>query len=132
MQDAFDKYLIDAFNKTRAYRTGMQYPECLDLITKSNGIPVLAHPKSLALSEDELLLLINDMIACGLQGIEVYHYTHSSEDVEYFLKIANRFGLLVSGGSDYHGKVVKPDVNIGTGKDNNLNITDLSVLRKLH
>ncbi len=57
IQDAFDKYLVEAFNKTRQDRKGLQYPECLKLIKDSGGIPVLAHPKSLELTELEFLKL---------------------------------------------------------------------------
>lgn len=132
VQEAFDKYLIDAFNKTRGSRKGLQYQECLELISNSNGIPVLAHPKSLELDEETFLALLEDMIQCGLQGIEVYHSSHSKDEMEYYLNIANRFGLLVSGGSDYHGKTVKPDIELGTGKEDNLKIRELSLLKKLH
>ncbi len=79
-QDAFDKYLIDAHNKTRQTSKGLQYQECLELITNSGGIPVLAHPKSLELSEKEFLILLNEMISHGLQGIEVYHSSHTKEE----------------------------------------------------
>ena len=46
--------------------------------------------------------------------------------------MANDLGLLISGGSDYHGKNVKPDVELGTGKNNNLKIKNLSLLKNLH
>lgn len=131
-QDAFDKYLIDAHNKTRQTSKGLQYQECLELIKNSGGIPVLAHPKSLELSEKEFLILLKEMINCGLKGIEVYHSSHSKEEMNYYLEIANRYGLLISGGSDFHGKTVKPDIELGTGKDNNIKIKKLSLLDKLH
>ncbi|MBR3897884.1 MAG: PHP domain-containing protein [Bacilli bacterium] len=131
-QDAFDKYLIDAHNKTRQTSKGLQYQECLELITNSGGIPVLAHPKSLELSEKEFLILLKEMISCGLKGIEVYHSSHSKEEMDYYLEIANQYGLLISGGSDFHGKSVKPDIELGTGKDNNIKIKKLSLLDKLH
>ena len=131
-QDAFDKYLIDAHNKTRQASKGLQYQECLELIKNSGGIPVLAHPKSLELSEKEFLILLKEMISCGLKGIEVYHSSHSKEEMNYYLKIANQYGLLISGGSDFHGKTVKPDIELGTGKDNNIKIKKLSLLDKLH
>lgn len=131
-QDAFDKYLIDAHNKTRQTSKGLQYQECLELIKNSGGIPVLAHPKSLELSEKEFLILLKEMISCGLKGIEVYHSSHSKEEMNYYLKIANKYGLLISGGSDFHGKTVKPDIELGTGKDNNIKIKKLSLLDKLH
>ena len=131
-QDAFDKYLIDAYNKTRQTSKGLQYQECLELITNSGGIPVLAHPKSLELSEKEFLILLKEMISCGLKGIEVYHSSHSKEEMDYYLEIANQYGLLISGGSDFHGKTIKPDIELGTGKDNNIRIKKLSLLDKLH
>ena len=55
VQEAFDKYLIDAYNKIKGQKKGIHYRECIDLILKSNGIPVLAHPKTLKLNDKELL-----------------------------------------------------------------------------
>lgn len=128
VQDAFDKYLIDAYNKTRKISKRLSYEECLQLILNSGGVPVLAHPKSLGLNDKEFLILIKDMINCGLKGIEVYHSTHSEGETDYYLSIAQKYGLLTSGGSDYHGYSVKPDIKIGTGKNGNVKIKKLSLL----
>lgn len=127
VQEAFDKYLIDAHKKIQNRSKGLPYEECISLIKESNGIPVLAHPKTLELSDKEFLTLIKDMIFHGLKGIEVFHSTHTKEEMEYYLEIANRFNLLISGGSDYHGPVVKPDIKLGTGKDN-IKIKSLSLI----
>jgi hypothetical protein len=132
VSDAFNKYLIEAHNKVRNYSKGINYEECLDLITKSEGIPVLAHPKSLELSEKDFLILLKDMIKCGLRGIEVYHSSHTKEEMNFYLEIANKYNLLTSGGSDFHGKNTKPDIELGTGKNNNLKIKHLSLLDELH
>lgn len=132
VQDAFDKYLIAARDKIRQTITGLQYQDCIELILNSGGIPVLAHPKSLELSKKELLILLKDMVNCGLKGIEVYHSSHSKEEMNLYLEIAKEYNLLISGGSDYHGKTAKPDIEIGTGKNNNLKIKKLSLLDKLH
>ena len=132
LSDAFDKYLIDAHNKTRQSNKGLQYQECLELIANSGGIPVLAHPKSLELSEKEFLILLKEMVSYGLKGIEVYHSSHSKEEKNYYLEIANKYDLLISGGSDFHGKTVKPDIELGTGKNNNIRIKKLSLLDRLH
>ena len=131
VKDAFDKYLIDAFNKTRHSSKGLPYQECIELILNSGGIPVLAHPKSLELSEKEFLILLKNMIKEGLQGIEVYHSSHSKSEMDYYLEIANKYNLLISGGTDYHGESVKPDVELGTGINNNILIKKLSILDKL-
>ena len=130
VQDAFDKYLIAAYEKTRQTSKGLPYPECLELITKSGGIPVLAHPKTLELEEKEFLVLLRNMIDLGLKGIEVYHSSHTKDEMSYYLDIANRYNLLISGGSDFHGETVKPDIEIGVGR-NNLKIKELSLLNYL-
>jgi hypothetical protein len=57
----------------------------------------------------------------GLKGIEVYYSEHTPEDRALYLKMAERFGLIATGGSDYHG-VNKPGILLGTGRDNNLNV----------
>lgn len=132
MQEAFDKYLIDAYNKIGNRKKGIQFGECINLIIESNGIPVLAHPKTLNLSDKELLYLLKDMINVGLKGIEVYHSSHTEEETKKYLDIANELGLLISGGSDYHGINTKPDIEIGTGKNNNLKIKHLSILDKIN
>jgi 3',5'-nucleoside bisphosphate phosphatase len=131
VQDAFDKYLIEAYKKTRGHNKGLTYYECIDLILISGGIPVLAHPNTLHLSDEELRLLIKDMINNGLKGIEVYHSNHSLNEVNKYLEIANEFGLLISGGSDYHGINVKPDIEMGTGIKNNLKIKQLTLLNNI-
>lgn len=131
IKDAFNKYLISAYNKTKDMNKKMNYQECLELIRNSGGITVLAHPKSLNLSEKEFLILLKDMIKCGLEGIEVYHSTHTQEEIAGYQQMANQYNLLISGGSDYHGKGIKPDIELGTGKNNNLKIKKLSLLDKL-
>lgn len=132
IQDAFNKYLIEAYNKTRSTSKGLSYQECIELILQSKGIPILAHPKSLELPEKEFLILLKEMINSGLKGIEVYHSSHTEEEIKYYLEIANKYDLLISGGSDYHGKTIKPDIELGTGKNNGIRIKKLSLLDKLN
>jgi len=131
VSDAFNRYLIQAYDKTREFRKLLSYKECILIIKESGGIPVLAHPKSLKLSEKELLVLLKDMISVGLMGIEVYHSSHEKCDMDLYNSMAKELGLLVSGGSDYHGPLVKPDILLGSGRDNNLNIKKLSIMNCL-
>ena len=126
VKEAFDKYLIEAHNKAKSTKKGITYQECIELILKSNGIPVLAHPKTLKLNDKELLYLLKDMINSGLMGIEVYHSSHDREEINKYLKLANELNLLISGGSDYHGINTKPDIKLGCGK-----IKELSILNKI-
>lgn len=76
--------------------------EIIEVILKAKGIPVLAHPW-LSRRDD----LIPEFVKRGLMGIEVYHPAHSLEVEEHYLKIANRYNLLVTGGSDCHGEAKK-------------------------
>ncbi len=127
-QNAFDRYLIEAHEKTRASSKGLPYEECIELILNAGGVPVLAHPNTLELNPKELLILIKKMITVGLKGIEAYHSSHTLTDTENYLKIAGDLNLVYSGGSDFHGSFVKPDVELGTGRSNNLNIRKLTLL----
>ena len=130
VQEAFDKYLIAAYDKTRKVNKNLKPEECIKLILNSGGIPVLAHPHSLELDNKKLEILLRKMIKQGLKGIEVYHSDHTKEKEEFYLYLANKYKLLISGGSDYHGPITKPDIFLGLGK-NNIMIDDLSILNKI-
>lgn len=129
--EAFDKYLVDAYNKTREYRKLLTYKRCIEVINESNGIPVLAHPKSLKLNNKELYVLLKEMINVGLKGIEAYHSSHEKVEMEIYNEMAKDLNLLVSGGSDYHGPIVKPDIELGSGRKDNLNIKRLTIMNYL-
>lgn len=131
VQEAFDKYLNDAYDKIRGTNKWLTYKEAIELILNSGGIPVLAHPKSLGLSGKELLILIKDMIECGLKGIEVYHSSHNRVDIDFYNSIAKNLNLLKSGGSDYHGIVTKPDIEIGKINGEDILYKKLTLLNNL-
>lgn len=82
-------------------------PEAIQLVRLLEGIPVLAHPAEV---KDERLF---ELIEAGLEGIEVYSSHHRTEDEEYFKGVCDRFNLLVTAGSDFHGKEIKPNVSLG-------------------
>lgn len=89
-----------------------------DLIHRGGGIAFLAHPCQYAF--DDKLKMIDDIRkVCDLDGIECYHSTFSKDEMDMLVKYANDNNLLISGGSDYHGRV-KPDIFLGTGTNNNL------------
>lgn len=104
--EAFQKYIGD---KSPAYVLGFKFSpkKAIELIKSSAGIPVLAHPYSL--NNDEL---IYEFIKDGLMGLEVYYPEHSQSMVNFYLELAKKHNLLVTGGSDCHGSL-KPDVRIG-------------------
>lgn len=124
VQDAFDKYLIEVYQKTRVTNKGIPYEECIKLIKNAGGISVLAHPNQLLVDDEELEEILQKLIACGLDGIEVYHSSHSKEEIEKYLALAKKYNLLISSGSDYHGKSVKPEIELGACKVKKLSILD--------
>lgn len=86
--------------------------EKIDIIKKSNGKAILAHPYQLGLDKIQLEKKIVELVNSGLDGLEIYHSGQETELEEFLLKIANKYHLLVTGGSDFHG-LAKPSVKIG-------------------
>lgn len=130
VKEAFDKYLVEIYSRVRKLNKGINYKEAINLIKSAGGYAILAHPHSLELNKEELLEMIKELMNYGLDGIEVYHSNHSEEQMLEYKAIADELGLLYSGGSDYHGINVKPDISLGRGK-NNLDIKELRLVRKI-
>lgn len=112
--EAFEKYLeIDCpYYVPRKYITP---EEGIELILESGGVPILAHPLHYKLEEKELEQLIVRLKNAGLKGMEVKYSNHTAQDETYVRKLCNKYDLLPSGGSDFHGSN-KPDIDIGTGR----------------
>ena len=91
----------------------------------SGGLACLAHPFRLSMGRDETALreLLRDLVREGLSAVEAYHSEHTPADVELYLKLAEEFDLIVTGGSDFHGDN-KPGIELGTGKNGNLALPD--------
>jgi predicted metal-dependent phosphoesterase TrpH len=117
IREAFDDYL-DESAKGYVYRREPQFAEGVERIRNAGGIASLAHPVRVRGNVPELL---PELCESGLNAIEAYHSDHEPSDTELYLELAKRYGLLVTGGSDYHG-TVKPGVYLGTGHSNNLQI----------
>jgi len=88
--------------------------ECIELIRRAGGVSVLAHPATIYLPDDELRELVKGMKEQGLGGIEVYYAEHKPENISKFRGWAEEFGLICTGGTDYHGDN-SPDLKLGTG-----------------
>lgn len=76
--------------------------DAIDAIIKDNGIPVVAHPGQMNSYE-----LIEELVEKGLMGIEKYHISHSKEDYDKVEKLAKKYNLIITGGSDFHGSYSK-------------------------
>lgn len=119
MQEAFDKYLDEA---APGYVQRKEVPvnEAIARVKAAGGITSLAHPIRVAKNDwDTLAEWTEKMASAGMGAIEVFHSDHTIENVGFYGRLAERFGLLVTGGSDFHG-ANKPNISLGTGHRGNL------------
>lgn len=86
--------------------------EKINIIKKSNGKAILAHPYQLGLDKEKMEKKIVELINAGLDGLEIYHSGQETELEEFLLEMADKYHLLITGGSDFHG-IAKPSVKIG-------------------
>jgi 3',5'-nucleoside bisphosphate phosphatase len=112
IKQAFDEYLGQGgkafFDKER-----LSPREAIARIRQAGGLPVVAHPVQLRTSNDaQLERVIKDLVDLGLAGIEVIHSDHGLAEVERYAGLAERYRLLKTGGSDFHG-TNKKDINLG-------------------
>lgn len=115
IKQAFDKYLAQGapayFDKER-----LTPRQAIERIEESGGIAVLAHPIQLRLENDaQLERVVKDLVDLGLAGLEVIHSDHDDKLVEKYSALADRFGLVKTGGSDFHGSN-KKDIDLGRAR----------------
>ncbi len=120
-EEAFRKYL-DEDAPCYVERDAPAVSVGIEKVLSAGGLPVLAHPVRLGIRDPiREEMLIGEMQQVGLRGIEVLHSDHKPPDVERYLKIAEKFGLAMTGGSDFHGEA-KPQIALGTGINKNLKV----------
>jgi predicted metal-dependent phosphoesterase TrpH len=115
IKEAFDKYIGQGapayFDKER-----LSPKRAFAMIRESGGLPVLAHPIQLRTTNDaELDRIVKDLLDLGLVGIEVIHSDHDDAWVEKYMALARKYGLLQTGGSDFHG-ANKKDIDLGMAR----------------
>ncbi|MFP3938536.1 MAG: PHP domain-containing protein [Phycisphaerae bacterium] len=110
-REAFDRYVG---REAPAYvdKEKMDPAETIGAIRDADGAAVLAHPVQLGVADDELEVIVRRFMDAGLNGIEAYHSDHSPRRTRLYMRLAERLGLFVSGGSDFHGSA-KPDASLG-------------------
>jgi predicted metal-dependent phosphoesterase TrpH len=128
VQQAFTDYLGED-GKAYVSRDEPQFAEAVGKIRSAGGIASLAHPVRLREDVAALLPALRD---AGLNAIEAYHSDHSPEQTELYLSLAHRYDLMVTGGSDFHGPVVKPGIELGTGRNGNLRVPENVVSKYLN
>ncbi len=113
-KEAFDRYLAEG----RAAYVARELPtpaEAIAWIREAKGVAVLAHPTWIKESGEGLRTCVTGLKDAGLGGVEVHYSTHSKSQTSSYLDMAQRLGLLVTGGSDFHG-LTKPDIEVGSGR----------------
>ncbi len=73
--------------------------EAVELLLRTNGLPVLAHP----LTINDLETMVIKLKAAGLVGVEAYYNDYTADEISKLVSLADRHGLITTGGSDYHG-----------------------------
>lgn len=114
----------EAFAKVLGEECGLYIPpkriDALDLIPqiiKWNAIPVWAHPYLTLKKDEDVRDFLEKAVPSGLMALEAYYSKYSEDETKMALRAADDFGILVSGGSDYHGEA-KKDIQVGVGKGN--------------
>ncbi|MGC8659436.1 MAG: PHP domain-containing protein [Desulfomonilaceae bacterium] len=116
IQEAFERYLKKG---ACAYVPKVKLPahKAIQLILGAGGIPVMAHPYSLNQDDpDRFEEILLSLIGVGLRGIEAYYPKHTREQTRMYVRLAAKFGLVISGGTDFHGSN-KPGTELGLFPD---------------
>lgn len=121
IKKGYIKTVKEGFDTVLSENAGFYLPpkrltvfEVIDFIKTINAISVLAHPL-LNLTKEELIEFLPEAKQMGLKAIETRYSKYSIAEQEFCTRLAKDFGLLESGGSDFHG-ANKPDIKIGVGQ----------------
>ena len=117
ISEAFDRYLgvgqpayVDKYRITCS--------RAIEIIDHAGGVAVLAHPYLLnSNAGNNFEKLLRFLISEGIKGIEVYYPEHTHKITQYYKEIANKYSLVPTGGSDFHG-TLRPDIQMGSGCSN--------------
>ena len=115
INEAFDKYLgTNGPAYVDKYR--IECEQAINIIRAAGGVPVLAHPALLNNENDQKLgAFLQNLMKIGLAGIEVYYPGHSPQQIRQYTELAKKYGLLMTGGTDFHGAIT-PEIKMGSGK----------------
>ncbi|HEX8552382.1 MAG TPA: PHP domain-containing protein [Abditibacteriaceae bacterium] len=116
VQQAFDDYLADG-KPGYATKSVLTPRDAIRFIHDAGGVAIWAHPPlGRKHSYEELEERVTELKGWGLDGLEIYYSRYTAEDSEWARAMVEKFGMLGTGGSDYHG-VSKPDIELGRVQD---------------
>ncbi len=110
VREAFDRWL-----DTEDYHAHVAYVKpsaraCIEAIRASGGKASLAHPYQIGVDDEALDAIVRELAGYGLDAIECFYPKFTPAQQAYYLRLAEKYRLRVTGGSDFHGERVKPDV----------------------
>ncbi|MFS8581646.1 MAG: PHP domain-containing protein [Limnochordales bacterium] len=108
VKEAFDRWLHRG-GPAYVPREKLSPAEAVQAIIDAGGVPVLAHPGRI-----DGQWVIQELIDAGLEGLECYYPEHTPEQTERYLGLAREHGLVVTGGTDYHGPRSPHDADLGS------------------
>ncbi len=112
INSAFEKFLKDGSEYVP--EKSILVADVMHFFKQFNFYTSLAHPCRYKLSANDLQKLVSDLKTMGLNALEVYHSSQHPNDSNVLKKLAAKYGLGITGGSDFHGSN-KPDIDIGVG-----------------
>ncbi|NOZ87292.1 MAG: PHP domain-containing protein [Deltaproteobacteria bacterium] len=127
-QEAFDNYLAKG-GAAYVDKKRLSLEQALDLALSEHAVPVLAHPVSLGLGDDDLRAGLASWKRAGLKGLEAMYPEHTMDYTMRLLGMARALELVATGGSDFHGQN-KPAIMLGSGRNHNLAVPE-NVLKDL-
>ena len=111
-REAFDCYLDTEEFRRKVKRFKADAKTCVEAIKAAGGKVSLAHPYQMGLPDGELEELVGRLKGWGLDAIECYYPKYSQSQQEFYLHLTEKYRLHQTGGSDFHGERVKPDVEL--------------------
>lgn len=127
IDDAFDRYLVPVFEKSKPFRKGNSSDEIFDVIKKAGGFISIAHMISNRFTKEELKDFLLYCHQQGVDAIELYHPHHTKEYRQYLLSQIKEYSFFISGGTDYHGPHIKPERALENNTNDYLKIKKLSL-----
>lgn len=112
-EEAFQLFLVPC-NVPKSY---FPVADAIELVRRAGGITALAHPPFITPSRQRFLKLLDALVSLGLEGIEAWNSGSTNDDIDWYITEARRRGLVVTGGSDFHG-VEGGEIVLGGGRGN--------------
>ena len=111
-REVFDRWLDTEEIQDISNRFKMDVRTCMEAIKSAGGKASLAHPYQTGLGDQALETLVGELAGYGLDALECYYPRYTAAQQALYLRLAEKYGLHVTGGSDFHGERVKPDIEL--------------------